>query len=113
VSCNGKVFVPGQGNNLYVFPAVALAVYATQAKRVPDELFIAAAHGVADQVTAAELNSGLLYPPQSNILTTEMQAAVRVAEAIFQRGLARVERPADMAEFIASHMYKPEYAPAE
>ena len=50
-----KVFVPGQGNNLYVFPAVALAVYATQAKRVPDELFIAAARGVAEQVTKAEL----------------------------------------------------------
>ena len=90
VTYNGKVFVPGQGNNLYVFPAVALAVYATQAKRVPDELFIAAARGVAEQVTAAELDSGLLYPPQSNILDTEMHAAVRVAEAIFARGLAGV-----------------------
>ena len=54
-SYGGKMFVPGQGNNLYVFPAVALAVYATQAKRVPDDLFIAAAHGVADLVTAAQL----------------------------------------------------------
>jgi malate dehydrogenase (oxaloacetate-decarboxylating)(NADP+) len=112
VTCNGKVFVPGQGNNLYVFPAVALAVYATQAKRVPDELFIAAARGVAEQVTAAELDSGLLYPPQSNILDTEMHAALRVAEAIFARGLAGVAKPANMAAFIASHMYKPEYAPA-
>ena len=112
VTCNGKVYVPGQGNNLYVFPAVALAVYATQAKRVPDELFIAAARGVAEQVTAAELDSGLLYPPQSSILDTEMHAAVRVAEAIFARGLAGVSKPADMAAFIASHMYKPEYAPA-
>jgi malate dehydrogenase (oxaloacetate-decarboxylating)(NADP+) len=112
VSYNGKVFVPGQGNNLYVFPAVALAVYATQAKRVPDALFIAAAHGVAEQVTAAELDSGLLYPPQSNILETEMHAAVCVAEAIFKRNLAGVKKPADMAAFIASHMYKPEYAPA-
>jgi malate dehydrogenase (oxaloacetate-decarboxylating)(NADP+) len=112
VTCNGKVFVPGQGNNLYVFPAAALAVYATQAKRVPDELFIAAARGVAEQVTAAELDSGLLYPPQSNILDTEMNAAVRVAEAIFARGLAGVPKPADMTAFIASHMYKPEYAPA-
>jgi malate dehydrogenase (oxaloacetate-decarboxylating)(NADP+) len=112
VTCNGKVFVPGQGNNLYVFPAVALAVYATQAKRVPDELFIAAARGVAEQVTAAELDSGLLYPPQSNILDTEMHAAVTVAEAIFARGLAGVAKPANMAAFIASHMYKPEYAPA-
>jgi malate dehydrogenase (oxaloacetate-decarboxylating)(NADP+) len=112
VTCNGKVFVPGQGNNLYVFPAVALAVYATQAKRVPDELFIAAARGVAEQVTAAELDSGLLYPPQSNILDTEMRAAVRVAEAIFACGLAGVPKPANMDAFIASHMYKPEYAPA-
>jgi malate dehydrogenase (oxaloacetate-decarboxylating)(NADP+) len=112
VTCNGKVFVPGQGNNLYVFPAVALAVYAMQAKRVPDELFIAAARGVAEQVTAAELDSGLLYPPQSNILDTEMHAAVTVAEAIFALGLASVAKPANMAAFIASHMYKPEYAPA-
>ena len=107
-----KVFVPGQGNNLYVFPAVALAVYATQARRVPDELFIAAAHGVADLVTSAELDSGLLYPPQSNILDTEIKAAVRVAETIFERKLAGVGKPADMAAFIRSHVYDGEYQKA-
>jgi malate dehydrogenase (oxaloacetate-decarboxylating)(NADP+) len=112
VNYKGKTFVPGQGNNLYVFPAVALAVYATQARRVPDALFIAAARGVAEQVTPAELDSGLLYPPQSNILATEMNAAVRVAEEIFELRLAGVEKPDDMAGFIASHMYKPEYEPA-
>ena len=112
VRYKGKVFVPGQGNNLYVFPAVALAVFATQAKRVPDELFIAAARGVAEQVTKAELDTGLLYPPQSGILETEMHAAVRVAEAIFDMKLAGVARPQDMAAFIASHMYKPEYPTA-
>ncbi|MGZ5814423.1 MAG: NAD-dependent malic enzyme [Xanthobacteraceae bacterium] len=112
VTYQGKVFVPGQGNNLYVFPAVALAVYATQAKRVPDELFIAAAHGVADLVTSAELDSGLLYPPQSNILDTEIKAAVRVAETIFERKLAGVAKPADMAAFIRSHVYDGEYQKA-
>jgi len=110
VRYDGKVFIPGQGNNLYVFPAVALAVYATQAKRVPDALFIAAARGVAEQVTAAELDSGLLYPPQSAILDTEVRAAARVAEAIFERGLARVDKPKDIGAFIASHMYTPDYA---
>jgi malate dehydrogenase (oxaloacetate-decarboxylating)(NADP+) len=109
VTYQGKVFVPGQGNNLYVFPAVALAVYATQAKRVPDELFIAAARGVAELVTPAELESGLLYPPQSSILDTEVKAAVRVAETIFERKLAGVAKPADMAAFIAAHVYNAEY----
>jgi malate dehydrogenase (oxaloacetate-decarboxylating)(NADP+) len=105
----GRMVVPGQGNNLYVFPAVALAVHATNAKRVPDDLFIAAAQGVADLVTQAQLDSGLLYPPQSNILETERQAAIRVAEAIFRLDLARVPKPKDLGAFIASHMYAPAY----
>ena len=105
----GRMIVPGQGNNLYVFPAVALAVYATRAARVPDDLFIAAARGVADLVTPAQLESGLLYPPQSSILETERQAAVRVAEAIFRLDLARVPKPRDIDAFISSQMYAPAY----
>jgi len=104
-----RTFVPGQGNNVYIFPAIGLAVYATRAKRVSDEMFIAAAHAVAEQVTEAELNIGLIYPPQSTIMKTELHAAQRVAEVIFARGLARVERPKDVAAFVESQTYKAEY----
>jgi malate dehydrogenase (oxaloacetate-decarboxylating)(NADP+) len=104
-----RTFVPGQGNNVYIFPAIGLAVYATRAKRVTDEMFIAAAHSVAEQVTQAELDIGLIYPPQSMILKTELHAAERVAEVIFARGLARVERPKDIAAFVESQTYKPDY----
>ncbi len=110
VRYGGKTFVPGQGNNLYIFPAVGLAIVATKARRVTDEMFIAAAKGVAEQVTQAELDSGLLYPPQSDILQTEVATALRVAEVIFARGLAGVEQPADLRRFIADQLYKPEYA---
>jgi malate dehydrogenase (oxaloacetate-decarboxylating)(NADP+) len=102
-------FVPGQGNNVYIFPAIGMAVYATRAKRITDEMFIAAARAVAEQVTKAELDVGLIYPPQSQILKTELYAAQRVAEVIFQRDLARVAKPADMGTFIQSQTYKPEY----
>ena len=104
-----RTFVPGQGNNVYIFPAIGLAVYATRAKRVTDEMFIAAAHAVAEQVTQAELDIGLIYPPQSTILTTELHAAQRVAEVIFARGLARVETPKDVASFVESQTYKADY----
>jgi malate dehydrogenase (oxaloacetate-decarboxylating)(NADP+) len=104
-----ETFVPGQGNNVYIFPAIGLAVYATLAKRVTDEMFIAAARAVADQVTQAELDVGLIYPPQSAILDTELHAAQRVAEVIFARNLARVDRPANVEAFIRQHLYKPEY----
>jgi malate dehydrogenase (oxaloacetate-decarboxylating)(NADP+) len=104
-----RTFAPGQCNNVYIFPAMGLAVYATRARRVTDEMFIAAAEAVAEQVTATELDAGLIYPPQSAMLKTEVHVAKRIAELIFARGLASVEPPKDLGAFIESHVYKPEY----
>jgi malate dehydrogenase (oxaloacetate-decarboxylating)(NADP+) len=109
VHLNGQTFLPGQANNFYIFPAIGMAVFATQASRVTDEMFIEAARAVADQVPADLLNQGSLYPPQSNILETEIQTAARIAKLIFDSGLARVKRPADMVAFIREQVYKPEY----
>jgi malate dehydrogenase (oxaloacetate-decarboxylating)(NADP+) len=104
-----QTFLPSQANNLYIFPAVGMAIYATQAKRVTDDMFIEAAHAVADQVTSEQLKLGMLFPPQSNILEVEIQTAARVAKLVFDSGLARVERPDDMVTFIRQHVYKPVY----
>ena len=109
VQFKGQTFIPGQANNFYIFPAVAMAIYATQAKRVSDEMFIEAAKGVADQVSPELLKQGLLYPLQANILETEIKTAARVAKLVFDSGLATVERPADMEAFIRSHVYTPAY----
>jgi malate dehydrogenase (oxaloacetate-decarboxylating)(NADP+) len=86
-----------------------MAIFATQAKRVTDEMFIEAGQAVADQVPPELLKQGLLYPLQSNILEIEIQTAARVAKLVFDAGLARVDRPADMVAFIRKHVYKPEY----
>jgi malate dehydrogenase (oxaloacetate-decarboxylating)(NADP+) len=109
VHLDDQIFLPSQANNLYVFPAVGMAIYATNAKRVTDEMFIEAAHAVADQVTSEQLKLGMLFPPQSNILEVEVQTAARVAKLVFDADLARVDRPANMEEFIRRHLYKPEY----
>jgi malate dehydrogenase (oxaloacetate-decarboxylating)(NADP+) len=113
VHCNGKTFLPGQANNFYIFPAVGMAIFATQAKRVTDEMFIEAGQAVADQVPSELLNQGLLYPLQSNILEAEIQTAARVSKLVFDSGLAQVERPTDMVAFIREHVYKPEYPSLE
>ncbi len=63
---------------------------------------------MADQVTQAELDSGLLYPPQTDILQTEVATAIRVCEVIFDRGLAGVERPEDIPAFVNSQLHKPD-----
>jgi malate dehydrogenase (oxaloacetate-decarboxylating)(NADP+) len=109
VHYNGQTFLPGQANNFYIFPAVGMAIFATQAKRVTDEMFIEAGQAVADQVPSELLKQGLLYPLQSNILESEIQTAARVARLVFDSGLATVPRPTDLVAFIRKHVYKPEY----
>jgi malate dehydrogenase (oxaloacetate-decarboxylating)(NADP+) len=110
VQYEGQTFLPGQANNFYIFPAVGMAIFATEASRVTDEMFIEAARAVADQVPSELLKQGLLYPLQSNILEIEIQTAARVADLAFASGLARVPRPNDTVAFIRQHVYEPEYA---
>lgn len=109
VTLNGQTFHPGQANNFYIYPAVGMALYATRPKRITDEVFIAAAQASADQVTDTERTRGMLFPSQANIREVEVTTAVRVAEFMFDSGLATVPRPADVRAWIEQQTYKPVY----
>jgi malate dehydrogenase (oxaloacetate-decarboxylating)(NADP+) len=109
VDFNGKHFVPGQGNNVYIFPAMGMAVLATQSTRVTEDMFIVAAKAVAEQVTDEDLAQGLIYPPQRDIRKASLHVAARIAELIFDKGLARVPRPADIEAHINELAYVPSY----
>jgi malate dehydrogenase (oxaloacetate-decarboxylating)(NADP+) len=109
VEISGRKFVPGQGNNVYIFPAMGMAVFATEGTRVTEEMFIVAAKAVAEQVTEEDLSLGLIYPPQSQILDASLHVAERVASYIFDQGLARVPRPDDIGSLIRARAYRPVY----
>jgi malate dehydrogenase (oxaloacetate-decarboxylating)(NADP+) len=109
VEINGRHFVPGQGNNVYIFPAMGMAVFATEAARVTEEMFIVAAQAVAEQVSAENLSTGLIYPPQSRILEASLHVAERVAGYIFDQGLARVPRPDDVGALVRARTYRPTF----
>jgi len=110
VRIDGRTFIPGQGNNVYIFPALGMAIFATEARRVTDGMFIVAARAVAEQVTDQSLASGLIYPPQSQIFEASLHVATRVAEYIFDQDLARVPRPRDIGAHIRASAYRPVYA---
>ncbi len=109
VTVNGKTYHPGQANNFYIFPAIGLAVYATRPRRITDKMFIEAARASADQVGQDARDRGTLFPPQSGILEVEITTATRVAEYIFDQGLATVDRPSDIRAWIEGLTYKPQY----
>jgi len=109
VTVNGRTFYPGQANNFYIFPAFALAVYATRPKRIDDKMWIAAAHGSAGQVDQASRDRGMLFPRQSEILDVEITTAAYTAEHIFERGLATVDRPKNIRSWLNAMTYTPSY----
>ena len=109
VEINGRRFVPNQGNNVYIFPGMAMAVVATEATRVTEEMFIVAAQAIAEQVSEENLAVGLIYPPHSEIRDVSLHVAERVATAIFDQGLARVTRPDDVGALIRTRAYRPTY----
>ncbi|MBR2124302.1 MAG: NAD-dependent malic enzyme [Acetobacter sp.] len=109
VTLNGTTFYPGQANNFYIFPSIGLAVYATCPKLITDSVVIQAAYALSDQVTLSMRERGRLYPLQADILNVSVTSACRIAEHIFDHGLATVERPQDIRTYIESLLYKPRY----
>ena len=109
VTLNGHTFHPGQANNFYIYPAIGLATYAARPRRLPDACFIAAAQASADQVGPDLRAKGMLFPSQDNILETEITTATRIAEFMFDQGLAQAKRPRDTRTWIEGHLYRPVY----
>ena len=109
VNFDGRTFVPRQGNNSYIFPGVGLGVVACKARRVTDEMFLAAADTLAGMVSQADLDQGSIYPSLSRMREVSAAIATRVADVAFERGLAGVPKPADTAAFIRKNMYEPTY----
>jgi malate dehydrogenase (oxaloacetate-decarboxylating)(NADP+) len=105
----GRTFVPRQGNNSYIFPGVGLGVIASGARRVTDEMFLAAAHSLARQTSKADLEQGSLYPPLARIRDVSARIAAAVAEVAYADKLTVRRRPADVLAYIRSQMYDPSY----
>ena len=106
---NGKTYVPGQGNNAYIFPGVGLGAIAVEAKSVTDRMFFESAKALAAQVLESDLEMGRIYPSLERIQEVSAAIAVAVAESAFRDRLAGIRKPRDLAAFIRNQMWKPEY----
>lgn len=109
VEFDGKRFVPGQGNNAYIFPGVGLGILASGSRLVTDEMFLTAARTLAELVTETDLAKGRIYPSLKQIREVSVAIAVAVARVAEQSGLATETLPADSQAAIRDLMYQPNY----
>lgn len=106
VTYKGKTYHPGQGNNSYIFPGVALGVICAGASTIPEEMFLISAQRLAEIVTDEDLEKGSLYPPLELIQDCSIKIAVRVMEYAYANGLACTKpEPSDKEAFIRAQMY--------
>ena len=109
VDFNGVRHVPGQGNNIYIFPGVGLGALVSETSEVTDAMFLAAARALANLVQPADLAVGRVYPPLTKVREVSLQIATAVATAAYDAGLAGRPRPTDIAGDVRIRMFEPVY----
>lgn len=109
VQLDGHTYTPSQCNNVYIFPGLGLGVMASGAKRVTDDMFLAAAHALSNAVPEEALEKGLIYPPLSKIREVSAAIAFEVARVAQSRGDSVLPDTVDLRERIRSLIYEPVY----
>ncbi|XP_075779935.1 NADP-dependent malic enzyme [Pelodiscus sinensis] len=107
---SGCTFYPGQGNNAYVFPGVALGVVSCGLRYISEDIFLTTAEVIAQQVSKKHLEEGRLYPPLVTIQDVSLKIAVKIAEQAYSNKTASFyPEPEDKEAFIRSQVYSTDY----
>ncbi|XP_066362664.1 NADP-dependent malic enzyme, chloroplastic-like isoform X2 [Miscanthus floridulus] len=110
VEYDGKIFVPGQANNAYIFPGFGLGLVISGAIRVHEDMLLAASEALAAQSMQENFDKGSIFPPFTNIRKISAHIAAAVAAKAYELGLAtRLPPPRDLVKYAESCMYTPVY----
>lgn len=113
VTVNGKTFHPGQGNNSYVFPGIALGVISAGIIQIKEEVFLTSARALSELVAESDLEVGRIYPPLEDIQKCSIKIAVEIMENGYKQNIATVyPKPLDVEEFVKSQMFDVNYKSA-
>ena len=100
----------GQCNNAYVFPGVGLGVIASGARRVRQEMFLVAAHTLAEMSPLLLDPAGSLFPSLTEIRDVSRQVALAVGAEAQRLGVAETTTQAELERRIRAEMWEPRYA---
>ncbi|RUP43995.1 hypothetical protein BC936DRAFT_150098 [Jimgerdemannia flammicorona] len=84
----GEKRIPGQGNNMYIFPGLGLGSIVAKPKHITNKMVFASAVALAKALTEEEIAQNLLYPSLTRIRQVSAQVAAAVCVQAVQEGLA-------------------------
>jgi len=108
---NGVEYSVAQCNNVYIFPAMGLAVTAAQATRVTDEMMRVAAATLGDASPALTDPDQPLLPAVSDVPDVAARIAQAVAVQAVAEGVAPKRSNDELTERIAHVRWAPDYPP--
>ncbi len=107
---NGKDFRVDQTNNAYVYPGVGLGTIAVKARRISDDMFLAAAKVIAELSPARRDAGANLLPPLVDLRRISFEVALAVGRQAIAEGLAASLTEDEIVAAVRTKMWEPVYA---
>lgn len=108
-SYEGRKIPIAQCNNVYIFPAIGLAVTASGARRVTDGMILAAARELAENSPALRDASASLLPTLTDIRKVAAQIAIAVGEEAQRAGVAPKTTKEELRRRVIATQWVPAY----
>jgi malic enzyme len=109
----GKQHVIGQCNNVFIFPGVGLGALISEATRISEAMFLAAARSLAEFTAEhPSADTELLYPQVRRLREVSRRIAFRVAQTARAEGIGRTLNDAELSAEIEAFFWNPDYPPS-
>ncbi|MCP4594034.1 MAG: NAD-dependent malic enzyme [bacterium] len=111
VEYDGRRQVIGQANNVFIFPGLGLGAVVSGLREITDEMFTIAARTLSECVSDQRLDSGALYPPQSELREVSRQIACAIVKYASDHHLGRHIPDFEIEDTVRGAMWYPDYVP--
>jgi len=109
VHLHGVTHTIGQANNVFAFPGIGLGASVVRARRLPDEVFSAAARAIHKCTGTSSVAGASIYPPISRLRAVSRAVAVAVAQALVDAEAAPPITPQEIEDRVTGAMWEPTY----
>ena len=113
VEIDGRATRISQVNHSFIFPGLALGILVSHARRVSDNMIMAAAKALAGLSPSRQDKSAPLLPPVGDSRKVAMVVAEAVAKQALAEGTAGIDGSEPVTELIRKYAWNPVYVPYE